>query len=85
MSSVNQGDTQDSIECSRHRVLGPVPAARANAEYANMIPSTAAKFSRRTGKMLLNEWPKHTRAWMNFLNIPDSSRTRVTSTCKIIC
>ena len=34
MSSVNQGDTQVSAESSRHSVLGPVPAAKANAEYA---------------------------------------------------
>ena len=44
MSSVNQGDTPNSAESSRHSVLGPVPAAKAITEYANMIPHTAEKF-----------------------------------------
>ena len=70
MSSVNQGDTPNSAESSRHSVLGPVPAAKAIAEYANMIPHTAAKFSGRTGTILLDQWLKHMRVAMDTFRYP---------------
>ena len=70
MSGVNQGDTQDFAELFCHSVLGPVPTAKAIVEYGNMIPHTAAKFSGRTGTILLDQWLKHMRVAMDTFRYP---------------